>query len=231
MLIVAEIGSMHKGKPALAYELIKQAKYAGADIAKFQFGWTREAQEQQHHVPYLELRYIDPYGYSLAEWCDYFDIELMASIWSVDGLQLARQLDMQKFKVAHQLVEKPECKYLIDEILSFGKTTFVSGVHYGHVEPFLKDNVVPIVTTGNYPTYPNEVVMPKTFSQFRGYSDHTPGIEMCLLAASRGADYIEKHFCLDKTDLCVKDTAFSATPDEFRQMAQLARELRKVSDA
>ena len=39
---------------------------------------------------------------------------------------------------------------------------------------------------------------PKKFSNkkvdFDGYSDHTLGIEMCLIAISRGAKIIEKHF-------------------------------------
>ena len=43
MIWVAEIGSMHKGDKSLAFEMIRQAKEAGATIAKFQF-WDDEAQ-------------------------------------------------------------------------------------------------------------------------------------------------------------------------------------------
>ena len=39
MLFVAEIGLNHNGNFDLACEMIRQAKYAGADIAKFQCGW------------------------------------------------------------------------------------------------------------------------------------------------------------------------------------------------
>ena len=37
---------------------------------------------------------------------------------------------------------------------------------------------------------------PKLFSseKFYGYSDHTIGIDACLIAISRGAKMIEKHF-------------------------------------
>ena len=37
MLFVAEIGLNHDGNFDIAHELIRQAKLAGADIAKFQF--------------------------------------------------------------------------------------------------------------------------------------------------------------------------------------------------
>ena len=39
MIFIAEIGMNHNGNFSLAYELIKRAKLAGADIAKFQLGW------------------------------------------------------------------------------------------------------------------------------------------------------------------------------------------------
>ncbi len=39
MIFIAEIGMNYNGNFNLCYELIKQAKYSGADIAKFQLGW------------------------------------------------------------------------------------------------------------------------------------------------------------------------------------------------
>ena len=39
MLFIAEIGMNHNGNLDLCNELIRQAKWAGADIAKFQLGW------------------------------------------------------------------------------------------------------------------------------------------------------------------------------------------------
>ena len=37
MLIIAEIGINHNGSLDIAHELIRQARLAGADVAKFQF--------------------------------------------------------------------------------------------------------------------------------------------------------------------------------------------------
>ena len=46
MLFIAEIGLNHNGNLDLGFEMIKQAKHSGADIAKFQLGWKgRQANE------------------------------------------------------------------------------------------------------------------------------------------------------------------------------------------
>ena len=39
MIFIAEIGLNHNGNLDLCHELIRQAKLAVADIAKFQLGW------------------------------------------------------------------------------------------------------------------------------------------------------------------------------------------------
>ena len=45
MIFVSEIGLNHNGNFNLCYELIKQSKMAGADIAKFQLGWRGKKNE------------------------------------------------------------------------------------------------------------------------------------------------------------------------------------------
>ena len=48
---------------------------------------------------------------------------------------------------------------------------------------------------------------------------------MCLIAISRGATIIEKHFTLDKSDTTIRDHALSATPDEFLQMTRIGKDI------
>jgi sialic acid synthase SpsE len=69
--------------------------------------------------------------------------------------------------------------------------------------------------------------MPKDFrdTPYAGYSDHALGISAALLAISRGARIVEKHFTLDKSDTTIRDHALSATPEEFRLLVNLGREL------
>ena len=74
--------------------------------------------------------------------------------------------------------------------------------------------------------------MPKNFDKtnYDGYSDHTIGIETALLSIARGANIIEKHFTLDKSDTTIRDHALSATPEEFLQMVNIGRDIKKKID-
>ena len=45
LTFIAEIGLNHNGNFDLCFELIKQAKFAGADIVKFQLGWRDKINE------------------------------------------------------------------------------------------------------------------------------------------------------------------------------------------
>lgn len=219
---VAEIASSHKGEKALAYEMIRQYAQAGAGIIKFQFGWTEEAQNNLG-LSYNPIRYIDDWAEELAGWCDMYDVQLMASIWSLDGLETAKSVGMSCYKIAHQLWSKD--RGLAALILAEGKPTYVSG-ESDH------KNAIPIFATHKYPTYPRDIELPDfNTSMYYGYSDHAHGIDACLLAVARGALYIEKHVALDKTDLCIRDTTFSASPDEYRNMVAIGNGIRRLLDA
>ena len=45
LTFIAEIGLNHNGNFGLIFELIKQAAWSGADIAKFQLGWRANKDE------------------------------------------------------------------------------------------------------------------------------------------------------------------------------------------
>ena len=55
-----------------------------------------------------------------------------------------------------------------------------------------------------------------------GYSDHTKGVIAPLIAVSKGAKIIEKHFTLDK-DMEGPDHILSLLPDEFEDMIEKLR--------
>ena len=71
MIFIAELGLNHDGNFDLIYEMIKESKLAGADIAKFQFGWRDKPGE---------INCIDEkQALQIKKWCDYFEIEMMVS--------------------------------------------------------------------------------------------------------------------------------------------------------
>ena len=77
---IAELGSNHKGIPALAYRMTKEAAQAGATIVKFQAGRnTRDP-----------IRYADDWLPAAFTWCEMWGVEFLASCWSWEGLDLCR---------------------------------------------------------------------------------------------------------------------------------------------
>ena len=226
MLFVAEIGMNHSGNFDLAYELIRQAKFAGANIAKFQFGWRDNPGE----INQIDL----DVARKLQSWCQYLEIEMLASLITENALELARAIDLPRYKIASRtVVDKPE---LCQKILSDGKETFVSLGMWDEPDwPFGPPNkkLHYIYCRSKYPTYPIDLVeMPTQFSthEYYGYSDHCHGISACLLAISRGAQFIEKHFTLDKSSQVIRDHTLSATPQEFGELTRLGWELHKLVD-
>ena len=227
MIFVAEIGLNHDGNFDLCYELIKQAKLSGADIAKFQFGWRDKPGE----INQIDLKRAK----QLKKWCDYFEIEMMASIISNSSLYLVKKINLKRNKIASRTVtENPQ---LCKKIINMNKEVFCSlGFWNKKGMPFGKPNkkLRYIYCVSKYPTYPHQLKnFPKNFSEqgYYGYSDHTHGIEACLLAISRGAKFIEKHFTLNKTSQVIRDHVLSATPDEFRILTEQGRQLHKVLDS
>lgn len=229
MLFVAEIGLNHDGNPNIAHELIRSAKTSGAHIAKFQFGWRNKPDE---------MNYIDAArAAQYRQWCDHWGIEMMASIITEEALDLAKSVDLKRYKIASRtVVDNPK---LCERVLGEGRETFVSlGMWQGEAFPFgpPSETLRYIFCRSKYPTYPEELNLPASFGpdHYFGYSDHCSGIEACLLAIARGAQFIEKHLTLNKTSQVIRDHILSATPAELSlltttgdAMARLVRVLSK----
>lgn len=222
MKIVAEIGLNYDANLNLAFEMVRAAKLTGVDAVKFQFGWRGKKDE---------MNYIDiERATRLKSWCDYMEIEMFASIFNKEGLELAKQIDIPIYKIASITVQ--DNFELCKEIIAEGKPTYVSlGRWNQEGYPFVGKNVYNIYVKPLYPTFPQDLKdMPKTFNTggFYGYSDHTYGTEACILAISRGAQYIEKHFTLNKTSQVIRDHVSSATPAEFSELVRVGKPLARL---
>lgn len=221
MIWVAEIGSAHGGDKSLAFELIRQAKLAGATIAKFQFGWTKEAQ-LKYAGNYKDFRYVDDWAQDLKAWCDHFDIELMASIWSMEGLETARSVEMDRYKIAYKMDDYD----LVDEMVKDEKQLISSNPNI--------TGVYRLACVPEYPTYPNQLGwkgytgISSYFNGLYGYSSHMHGIADALIAVSRGAQYIEKHITLNKADKTIRDNSFALLPEEFAEMVRIGNEIARL---
>ena len=206
----------------MARELIRQAKEAGADIAKFQLGWR----DGQGEINQITPAIID----DLLQWCQFVEIELMFSIITANAWNMLQPYPMKNYKIASRTVK--DNLPLVREIVATGRKTYVSlGMWEKPGLPLdPAHNISYLWCRSKYPCAPEDLTdLPKQFAgtPYLGYSDHALGIETALLAISRGAKVVEKHFTLDKSDTTIRDHALSATPDEFRQMVQLGRTMHK----
>jgi Sialic acid synthase len=223
MIFIAEIGMNYNGNFSLCYELIKQAKLSGADIAKFQLGWRDKPGE----INQLDLKKVN----QIIKWCNQFNIEPMFSIITEDAYKIIKKVKIKRIKIASRSLKFD--LDLVKKIIKQNskKELIISlGMWNKRKLPFKKKNIKYLWCCSKYPTFNEDLKkFPKKFSikDYYGYSDHTIGIETCLLAISRGAQIIEKHFTLDKSNTTIRDHALSATPNEFRDLVNLGREINK----
>ena len=222
MIFISEIGMNYNGNINLCYELIKQSKYSGANIVKFQIGWRDKEGEIN--------RLTDDKIKKLIEWSKYFEIQIMFSIISDDGFEKLKNYEFSDYKIASRTVKNDI--ELAKKILDLKKNTFVSLGMSNKDNPPKElssyKNIKYMWCKSEYPTDLNDLKdFPKDFKKtfFTGYSDHSIGIEMPLLAISRGASVIEKHFTLDKSDQTIRDHTLSATPKEFELMTKVGRDI------
>ena len=64
-----------------------------------------------------------------------------------------------------------------------------------------------------------------------GYSDHTLGIDVAVLAAAAGARIIEKHFTLDKHYSDFRDHQLSADPNEMKALVEQIERVKVIFGA
>jgi sialic acid synthase SpsE len=230
MEIIAEIGQNHNGDMELARELIRSAKANGASVAKFQvfdtdsiFGkennewyeYNRKAQLTRDNVLYL------------ARECEKAGMEFMASVFDLERLKWLEEAGVKRYKVASRSINDRE---LINAIIKTGKPIIISLGHW-HKKEFPKINssapLYFLYCVSKYPAGLEELKLSTVdFNKYTGFSDHTVGITAALVALSRGARIIEKHFTLDKK-MYGPDHACSMTPDELKQIHNFRLELKR----
>lgn len=180
----------------------------------------------------------------LQDWCNEFGVEYSTSVWDVTSAKEIVTLNPKLIKIPSACnLNKPMLQYLCDNFggeihLSFGMTT--KDEEEEIVSFFEKNNrakdVVLYNCTSGYPV-PFEDICLLELSRMRyqysdrvkaiGFSGHHLGIAVDSAAVALGAEWIERHFTLDRTWKGT-DHAASLEPDGLRK---LARDCRAVAKA
>ena len=231
--LLAEIGINHNGDLETAKNMIIAAAISGANGVKFQTfkadKLTSESADPEE-VDYFrkyELSYDD--FVNLKKIADKYEVDFISTPFDLESLAFLVELGVPAIKISSgDLTYYPLIEAARDTglpiIISTGMATikeiyemFVNCIH-------VTDNVTLLHCVSLYPTEPEEAnlkaiqTLQATFPDIHiGYSDHTIGIDACIMAAGMGACFLEKHFTLDH-DLPGTDHKLAATPNEFTQL-------------
>jgi N,N'-diacetyllegionaminate synthase len=249
IFVIAEVGVNHDGRIAQARRLIDEAADAGADAVKFQtfradrlMTVTRERLSQQggggetafEMFRRLELSYEA--HRSLKEQADLRGITFLSTPFDEESVDFLDELGVPAFKIASaDLTFLPLLKRIASKRKPVILSTGMSHVNevadaLGTLKSSGADDVVLLHCVSSYPAPPDSLnlrVIPRLASQFGlpvGYSDHSDGVLMPLVAASLGAVLIEKHFTLDRNGPG-PDHRLSADPAQFTAMVAQLRDI------
>jgi N,N'-diacetyllegionaminate synthase len=203
--LIAEIAKAHNGNMDLAKKLIDDAKTAGFDYVKFQAYNIEDIKpEHPNYDRYVQCHLTIEQLHELSRHADNYDIGFYCSAFSYSLIDKLREF-IDRIKIPSTFFNVDffiaKCLNTFKEVhLSTGMNSFdtiIKMYSYYTSRYCLNSNskLVLYHCVSEYPTAPECAKMNRTGGMhFRGYSDHTSGIEAMLLATIRGVDYIEKHF-------------------------------------
>ena len=254
-LIIAEAGVNHNGNVHTAMQMIDKAKECGCDCIKFQTYKTgqlvtkaapkadyqvvntKNEDSQYAMLQNLELSYDD--FFQLKQHCSETGIDFMSTPFDRESVDLLQALGVSVYKMSSgDITNKPLLEYVAEKqkpiILSTGMCT-MQEVHEAvdWVENKGNHQITLLHCTSNYPAPYEEVnmkamlTMKQEFDYNIGYSDHTEGIIIPIMAVAMGAMIIEKHFTLDK---CMEGPDHKASLDvgELKDMVQAIRTIERA---
>lgn len=244
--VIAEIGCNHNGSVELAKKMVDAAVSTGVDAVKFQtfkadqliskYAPKAEYQKvttgtdesQLEMTRHLELSF-DEY-LEMKKYCESKGVDVFSTAFDNDSLEFLISTGMRIFKIpSGEITNLPFLEKVGDQkkkvILSTGMST-MSEVHTA--VNILRDRGTTDITilhcTTEYPTKYTDInlnvmkTIKDAFPEYQvGFSDHSIGYQVPIMAAALGAVVIEKHFTTDN-NLPGPDQKASGTPDIFKAM-------------
>ena len=244
--IIAEIGINHNGDIDLAKKMIDTAYSTGCDAVKFQkrtvdVVYTKEELAKERKSVFgntngdlkrgLEFGF-DEYS-EIDSYCKSKGIMWFASCWDKGSVDFMEQFNPPCYKIASACITDDELvKYTKSKgkpiLLSTGMSTIEQVRHA--VSLVGEDNLIIFHCTSTYPSNSDEInlrVIPefkKEFSCPIGYSGHERGVTPSVVAVTVGANAVERHITVDRTNWG-SDQAASL---EMAGLYHMVRDIRDV---
>lgn len=253
-VVIAEAGVNHNGEVEAAKDLIDVAVDAGCDVIKFQTFdpdevvteetekaayQHRSSSENQHEMLNRFILTEDEHEV-LMDYCKDGGIEFLSTPYDPQSVSLLESVGVERYKIASaDIVNKP----LLEAVTETGKPIIQSTgmATLGEIERTVNwfrarnsDDVTLLHCVSCYPTRPEQVNMRfmetlhTAFDLPVGFSDHTKGIEISLMAASLGASVVEKHLTLDRR-MEGPDHLVSLEPDEMERLVTGIRDIETAA--
>lgn len=250
--IIAEVGECFNGSLERAKVMISEAVRAGCDIVKFQVLDMAEVSKNDPEYEWFARLELDREKiHQLKVWAEEKRIQILFTPVSEKTAGWLIEEGLTAVKIASSFIQK---KPLLDYINNHFDKVYLSTGMAGldeiqeTVQTLNKPSeVILLHCVSEYPTGPlleqrglkaldekdahlNMMkILKKMFPENRiGYSDHTDGVFVPVIAAAMGAEVIEKHFTLDRRtpiqnyisgkEYLGTDHVLSVEPEELRSM-------------
>ncbi len=244
-VIVAEAGCNHQGSIDIAKRMISVASnYCKVDVVKFQKRTISSMSKEQLSRPYLgDNSFGKTYGEhrevleftldqheELQAYCKLNGTEYSCSVWDMEAARQIASLNPRYIKI-------PSATNLDFKMIKWLKNNFKGKIHISMGMTTLEEKLkikrmistdpkkfVIYHCTSAYPVsfddmFIKDVIMYCDWNTGVGYSGHHRGISMDVAAMTLGAQYIERHFTLDRTWKGT-DHAASVEPDGMRRLTR-----------
>ncbi len=251
--IIAEVGPNHNGDLNIAKDIVKKLKNSGVDYIKFQLAIPNDvysddsffADYQKNNTnqktiiemsKQIQLSFKE--HSALFKFCNINKLRYCCSAFDLKSLKyIYKNFNLPFFKVpSGEIFSLDTIDFMkkkdIPILLSTG-TSKIEDIEFivNYLGKNLKNRLVLMHCISSYPAKLSELnlnfmnYLSNKFNLDVGYSDHSLGPDACMVAASMGAKYIEKHVTLDKS-FKGPDHKSSMEIDEF---IKLVKDIKKIN--
>lgn len=257
--IIAEVGECFNGSMERAKEMISKAASSGCNTVKFQILDISEVSRNDPEYDWFKKIELDREKiHQLRQWTIESGINILFTPVSVKTAEYIYDEGVDSIKIASSFVRKRELLGYINN--HFSKVYMSTGMAEldevcQAVDLLDKPKELIILhCVSEYPTGPlldqrglkaldeqdahlNMLqLLKKEFPHIKiGYSDHTDGIFVPVIAAAMGAEIIEKHFTLDRKtpiDNYIHNKEYLGTDHvlsiEPKELTEMVKQIRRV---
>ena len=261
-VIIGEVGECFNGDFNVALKMIEEIKKAGCDIVKFQLLDLAEVSfDDPERDWFQKLELQSEKIKKLMKHAELYQIGILFTPVSVKTASWMYELGCQEVKIASSFLKKKELlTYINDHFQTIYISTGMAALSeiQQTLDQFDRDKDIYILhCISEYPTGPlleqtglvamkeEDVhlnmlsILRKTFPKYPiGYSDHTDGIFVPMMAAAMGAAVIEKHVTLDRQtpiehfkkglEYMGTDHVLSIEPEKLQEMVSQIRRVETI---